>query len=114
MIFGDGSNGRDFTYVTEIAAGLWLAAGGDALVGRTVNLAYGRMITISDVAVAVLRACGLPCRPIRAELATCYSFGRRLTSIWGSRCICSVPQPISSRPVIAARRARAKLGAPRS
>jgi UDP-glucose 4-epimerase len=60
VIFGDGSNGRDFTYVTEIAAGLVLAAGCDALVGRVVNLAYGRMITISDVAAAVVRACGRP------------------------------------------------------
>jgi UDP-glucose 4-epimerase len=60
VIFGDGSNGRDFTYVTEIAAGLLLAAGCDALVGRIVNLAYGRMITIADVAAAVARACGRP------------------------------------------------------
>ena len=58
VVFGDGNNGRDFTYVTEIAAGLVLAAQCDALLGRVVNLAYGRMITISEVAAAVLRACG--------------------------------------------------------
>lgn len=58
VVFGDGSNGRDFTYVTEVAAGLVLAAQCDALIGRVVNLAYGRMITISQVASAVLRACG--------------------------------------------------------
>jgi UDP-glucose 4-epimerase len=60
VVFGDGSNGRDFTYVTEIAAGLVLAAQCDALLGRVVNLAYGRMITISDVAASVLRACDRP------------------------------------------------------
>jgi UDP-glucose 4-epimerase len=58
IIFGDGSNGRDFTYVTEIAAGIALAAECDALLGRVVNLAYGRMITISEVAETILRACG--------------------------------------------------------
>lgn len=57
VIFGDGRNGRDFTYVTEIVAGILRAADCDALVGRVVNLAYGRMITISEVAAAVLRAC---------------------------------------------------------
>lgn len=58
VIFGDGKGGRDFTYVTEIAAGIMLAAQSDALIGRVVNLAYGKMITISEVAAAVLRACG--------------------------------------------------------
>lgn len=58
VVFGDGSNGRDFTYVTEIAAGLVLAAQCDALLGRVVNLAYGRMITVSEVAAAILRVCG--------------------------------------------------------
>ncbi|HET9393810.1 MAG TPA: NAD-dependent epimerase/dehydratase family protein [Candidatus Rubrimentiphilum sp.] len=58
IIFGDGEGGRDFTYVTETAAGIALAAECDALLGRVVNLAYGRMITINEVAAAVLRACG--------------------------------------------------------
>jgi UDP-glucose 4-epimerase len=50
VIFGDGRQGRDFTYVTEVARGLALAGACDALVGRTVNVAYGRMITIREVA----------------------------------------------------------------
>ena len=58
VIFGDGRGGRDFTYVTETAAGIALAAQCDALVGRVVNLAYGTMITINEVAEAVLRVCG--------------------------------------------------------
>lgn len=37
IIFGAGENGRDFTYVTEVARGLALAADCDALVGRVVN-----------------------------------------------------------------------------
>lgn len=60
VIFGDGTNGRDFTYVTETARGIALAAHSDALVGRTVNLAYGKMVTIREVAHAVAHACGRP------------------------------------------------------
>jgi UDP-glucose 4-epimerase len=58
VIFGDGSNGRDFTYVTEVARGLALAGASDRTVGRRINIAYGRMITIRHVAETVLRVCG--------------------------------------------------------
>ncbi len=57
VIFGDGSNGRDFTYVSEVAHGLALAGASDAAIGRRINIAYGRMITVQAVAEAVLRAC---------------------------------------------------------
>ena len=36
VIFGDGDNGRDFTYVTEIAAGLLAAGSSAGLIGQTV------------------------------------------------------------------------------
>jgi UDP-glucose 4-epimerase len=58
IIFGDGSAARDFTFVTETAAGIMAAADSDAAVGRTVNLAVGRPQTVSEVADAVLRVCG--------------------------------------------------------
>jgi UDP-glucose 4-epimerase len=57
IIFGDGSNGRDFTYVTDTARGLALAATCDALVGREVNVAFGRMVRIGEVADSILRIC---------------------------------------------------------
>ncbi len=60
IIFGDGTNGRDFTYVTDTAHGIALAAHCDAAVGRIINFAYGRMVTIREVAHAVARACGRP------------------------------------------------------
>ena len=60
IIFGSGRNGRDFTYVTEVARGILGAATCDALLGRVANIAYGRMITIADVARAVAAACGRP------------------------------------------------------
>ena len=58
VIFGNGENGRDFTFVTEIARGLLLAGRADDLVGRRVNIAYGQMITIREVAEAIMSACG--------------------------------------------------------
>ena len=58
VIFGDGSNGRDFTYVTDVARGILLAGSNDKLVGRRVNIAYGRMITVREVAQTVMRECG--------------------------------------------------------
>jgi UDP-glucose 4-epimerase len=57
-IFGDGSNGRDFTYVTEVVRGLALAGVSERAVGRTINIAYGRLLTVREVAEAVLAACG--------------------------------------------------------
>lgn len=60
IIFGTGANGRDFTYVTEVAQGIAAAAACDALLGRVANIAYGRMITITEVARAVVTVCGRP------------------------------------------------------
>lgn len=58
IVFGDGSNGRDFTYVTDTADGLWRAAMSDRMVGQTINLGWGRMVSVKDVGQAILRQCG--------------------------------------------------------
>ena len=60
VIFGSGENGRDFTYVTETARGIALAASCDALFGRAVNIAYGEMVTVRQAAEAIARLCGRP------------------------------------------------------
>lgn len=60
VIFGGGDNGRDFTYVTDTVRGIALAAADEQLVGRTVNIAYGRMITITEVANIVANCCERP------------------------------------------------------
>ena len=60
VIFGTGENGRDFTYVTETARGIALAACRDALIGRVVNIAYGEMVTVRQLAEAIARLCGRP------------------------------------------------------
>jgi UDP-glucose 4-epimerase len=67
VIFGDGSNGRDFTYVTDVARGIALAGASDRLVGSKVNIAFGRMITVGEIAALIMQACG------RNELAVEFS-----------------------------------------
>jgi UDP-glucose 4-epimerase len=59
VIFGDGSNARDFTYVTDVARGLGMAMQSGALVGGTVNIAYGDAISVRAVAETIARACGI-------------------------------------------------------
>jgi UDP-glucose 4-epimerase len=60
VVFGSGDNGRDFTYVTDTARGIALAADCGALIGRTVNIACGHLITITQVAEAVAKWCERP------------------------------------------------------
>jgi UDP-glucose 4-epimerase len=58
LIYGDGANARDFTFVADTVRGLITAAQCDRLIGQVVNIAYGRAITISEIAHAVLQATG--------------------------------------------------------
>lgn len=68
VIFGDGSNGRDFTYVTETARGILMAAQAPQATGQTINLAFGKMVSISDLATLVCSLCGrADLKPLRSE-----------------------------------------------
>jgi UDP-glucose 4-epimerase len=58
VIFGDGNQGRDFTYVTDTAEGIWRTGMSNRMVGSTVNLGWGRPITIREVAETIIRQCG--------------------------------------------------------
>jgi UDP-glucose 4-epimerase len=57
VIFGDGMQGRDFMYATETARGLASALSADVPSGEVVNLGHGRLVTIRELANAVLRHC---------------------------------------------------------
>lgn len=62
VIFGDGSQTRDFTWVEETARGIVAAAGCDLLVGDAVNIAYGHGVSIReicDLLLEILDAAGL-------------------------------------------------------
>jgi UDP-glucose 4-epimerase len=53
VIFGDGTQTRDFTYVSDSARGIVLAATTANAVGRTLNLGSGFELSINDLARAV-------------------------------------------------------------
>jgi len=54
VIFGDGTQGRDFTYVEETAEGIVAAYLAEGISGQVINLAFGHMVTINQVAQTVL------------------------------------------------------------
>ena len=58
--YGDGSQIREFTYVSDIVAGNLAAAAADVAPGTTVNLAGGGEITLSDLIVIVGDLAGSP------------------------------------------------------
>lgn len=58
IIFGDGEQTRDFTWVTDTALGIVRAASCDELVGRAVNVACGEEVTIKRVAEIILSTLG--------------------------------------------------------
>ncbi len=61
-IYGDGSQTRDFTYVTDIVAGTVQAATCPAAVGETINLGSGRPTRLLDVIAVMERITGRAAR----------------------------------------------------
>jgi len=60
VVFGDGTQTRDFTFVSDTAAGIILAGEDARAVGQTINLGSGREITINDLARQVALVAGRP------------------------------------------------------
>ena len=60
VIFGDGTQTRDFTYVSDSARGIILAGTTAAAVGRTINLGSGSELTVNDLARTVAEITGRP------------------------------------------------------
>jgi len=58
MIFGDGSQTRDFTFVEDTARGILLAGFSEDAVGQTINLGQGKEISITDLAGKVSTVVG--------------------------------------------------------
>ena len=57
-IFGDGSQTRDFTYVSDTAGGIMLAGTSERALGQTINLGQGSEITIKQLAEEITELCG--------------------------------------------------------
>ena len=60
VVFGDGSQSRDFTYVSDTAAGILLAGEHPDAVGETINIGTGVDLTIRDLARLVAVETGRP------------------------------------------------------
>lgn len=58
IIFGDGSQTRDFTFVTDTVKGIITAGSADNLIGQTVNIARGQEVTIKEIAERLLKLLG--------------------------------------------------------
>ncbi|MFH1419419.1 MAG: GDP-mannose 4,6-dehydratase [Planctomycetota bacterium] len=60
IVFGDGTQTRDFSYVADTARGIRHAGLCDKAVGQTINLGVGREITINELAREVAGVVGRP------------------------------------------------------
>ena len=64
VVYGDGGQTRDFTYVANIVHGNLLAAQADGVAGMTLNLANGRTTDLLTLLAALNRLLGLSIQPI--------------------------------------------------
>ncbi|AEA24109.1 dTDP-glucose 4,6-dehydratase [Pseudonocardia benzenivorans] len=58
VVFGDGSQTRDFTFVADTARGILAAGASDAAVGETINVGSGKEITVAELAATVSKVVG--------------------------------------------------------
>jgi len=58
VIFGDGTQTRDFTFISDVVEATILTAEIDEAIGEIFNIGYGKEITINEVASAVIRKLG--------------------------------------------------------
>jgi UDP-glucose 4-epimerase len=64
LLFGTGAQTRDFTYVSDTVRGIIQAAECDKLLGDSINIAYGKEVSISQIARIICQQTGLPYQPI--------------------------------------------------
>jgi UDP-glucose 4-epimerase len=55
IIFGDGSQTRDFTYVSDTVKGIIMASECDTMIGQTVNIANGAETSINTLAEIIIQ-----------------------------------------------------------
>ena len=60
VVFGNGTQTRDFTYVSDAARGILMAGLADRVVGQTINLGSGREVAINELAREAAVVVGRP------------------------------------------------------
>ena len=63
VIFGDGKQTRDFTYVENVVPANLLACERDGVVGRTMNIATGTQVSLLELVALLERVLGKRARP---------------------------------------------------
>jgi nucleoside-diphosphate-sugar epimerase len=64
VLYGDGSQRRDFTYVQDIVGGIMAAVRKKEAIGETINLGSGSSVRISHVLALIARAMKTEPNPI--------------------------------------------------
>jgi UDP-glucose 4-epimerase len=64
IIYGDGKQSRDFTYVDNVVAGNLAAADANGIAGRVINVACGRQFTLLDLVAAINRVLRTTIEPV--------------------------------------------------
>jgi len=64
IIFGDGKQTRDFTFVDDTAAGLIAACSSEKVVGDIVNIARGEEVSINEIAKIIIKLINPKIKPI--------------------------------------------------
>lgn len=68
IVFGDGTQTRDFTYVSDTAAGILAAGESDRAVGETLNLGSGAEVSINDLAARIAAVSGRPAAAVEHDV----------------------------------------------
>jgi UDP-glucose 4-epimerase len=64
LIFGDGKQSRDFTYIANVVAGNLVAASAAGAAGKVYNIASGKSYSLLELIAALNRVLGLALDPI--------------------------------------------------
>jgi nucleoside-diphosphate-sugar epimerase len=67
VIFGDGEQSRDFTYVDDVAEANLAALGTAGVGGRVYNVACGTRVTLNELAVSIRRETGATVAPVHSH-----------------------------------------------
>lgn len=63
IVYGDGGQSRDFTFVDNVVAGNLAAAEAKSVAGKVINVACGRQFTLLDLIFAINRVLGTDIAP---------------------------------------------------
>lgn len=64
VIYGDGSQTRDFVYVTDVVDANIQAATVEAAAGKVINIATGNTVTLNELLEIMCGVCGLEFQPV--------------------------------------------------